>query len=506
MRKAITIMAVALALGAGVSAQRAMKVNYDDVYCSGNVSREAVPRDTYLISGEESSPKTIFAQSDYVYINKGADDGMRIGAEYSVLRPVKDVARHEWFNSQNILARAMGQQWQDVGKIRVVALTPKVATAQVVYTCEWFERGDIVRPYVARSSPTLREEAFDRFAPWNGRPLAMVVNAKGYARQVGPRDVIYVNLGTGQGVKEGDYFRIFRYQGRSGQKVFQIRNIQDRIFGFGSPQGVARHYWSDLPREILGEGVVVRASDNASTVLITHTLKEVFMGDYVELKEPAVPKAAAPAPPPAKAAPAANRPPTLAVSADRPSVLAGERIRISGRAADPDGDNLRYAWRASAGQLSGTGPQVQLDTSGLAPGRYSVTGRVEDGRGGVADGSTTITVEGAPPPPQAGKIADGFYRAESAQPDNVLKRILDDVAVRLQNDPRARALVVGYADSGEANPDRLATQRAEQARAYLAGKGITSARVNTRIAAGQSGAGRNNRRIDVIWIPEGASY
>ncbi len=504
MRRTIGIFAITLSLGAGSAlGQKSYKPNIEDIYCSGTVTTESVPRDTYIISGEQSSPTTVFATGNFIYINKGADDGVKVGDLYQVMRPVKDPAHNKWFESQNTLARAMGQQWLDVGKIKVVALTPKVATAQITFSCDQFERGDIVRPFATRNVPEFNSGKFDPFAPWNGRSLAMVVNSKNYAREVANHDVIYVNLGSSQGVKEGDYFRIFRYQNRAGQKVYELRRIQDRIFGFGAPPDRASYSWKDLPREILGEGIVLRTADNASTVLITYSVREIYMGDYVELKEPAPPK---PAPAPAPVAAPVNRPPTLAVSADRNSVLAGERVRILGQAADPDGDNLRYAWRASAGQLSGTGATVQLDTSGLPPGRYTITGRVEDGRGGVADGSTVVTVEAPAAAPQASKIAEGFYRAGGAQPDNVLKRILDDVALRLRNDPRARALVIGYADTGEANPDKLAASRAEGAKTYLTGKGVASARVDTRVAAGQSGAGRQNRRVDVIWLPEGASY
>jgi len=503
MRRTIGLVAIALSLGTGSAlAQSTVKPNIDDIYCSGTVTKEAIARDIYVISGEESSPTTIFGTGNYIYINKGADDGVKIGDLYQVMRPVTDPAHNRWFASQTQLAKAMGQQWMDIGKIEVVALTPKVATAQIKFSCDWFQRGDIVRPFAARSTPEFNTGKFDRFAPWNGRPLAMMVNAKGYARQVASRDIVYVNLGSSQGVKEGDYFRIFRYQHSPGVQVHELRRIEDRIYGFGAPPDKKRYTWKDLPREILGEGIVLRASDNASTMLITKALREMYLGDYVELKEPAPPK---PVAPPPVAAPA-NRPPTLAVSADRNSVLAGERIRVTGRGADPDGDELRYAWRASAGQLAGAGPAVQFDTSGLAPGRYTITGRVEDGRGGVADGSTVITVEAPAAAPQASKIAAGYFRTEGAQPDNILKRILDDVALRLRNDARARALVIGYADSGEKNPDKLAASRAEGAKTYLAGKGVASGRVDTRVAAGQSGAGRENRRVDVIWLPEGASY
>src|SRR5262249_36183347 len=97
-----------------------------------------------------------------------------------------------------------------------------------------------------------------------------------------------------------------------------------------------------------------------------------------------------------KVEPRPNRPPTISCSGDRSSVFVGERVRITAEASDPDNDPLTYSWRASGGQIIGEGPAVQLDTTGLNPGRYTVTGRVDDGRGGAADCEAGIDVQ-APP-------------------------------------------------------------------------------------------------------------
>ena len=201
--------------------------------------------------------------------------------------------------------------------------------------------------------------------------------------------------------------------------------------------------------------------------------------------------------------PRPNRPPTMSCSVDRSSVLAGERVRLTGVASDPDGDPLTYSWRASAGQIVGSGESVQFDTTGLAPGHYTITGRVEDGRGGAADCSTDVDVQAPPPPPQASKINECEFK--TARVDNVCKRILDDVSLRLKNEPRATVVIVGYADPKEPKPDVLAKLRGENAAKFLTEKGIDRGRINVRSATGQKGAS-NNRRIDVIWVPEGATY
>ncbi len=202
--------------------------------------------------------------------------------------------------------------------------------------------------------------------------------------------------------------------------------------------------------------------------------------------------------------PRPNRPPVISCSVDRSSVLIGERVRVTATASDPDNDPLTFSWRTNGGQIIGSGPSVQLDTTGAAAGRYTVTGRVDDGRGGAADCSTTVDVQAPPPPPQASKINECLFR--TTRVDNVCKRILDDVALRLKTEPRATVVIVGYADPKEPKPEKVAKLRADNAAKYVTSKGVDSSRLNTRAATGQKGAGKMNRRIDIVWVPEGASY
>ena len=91
--------------------------------------------------------------------------------------------------------------------------------------------------------------------------------------------------------------------------------------------------------------------------------------------------------------PKPNHPPTITCSADRSSVFTGEKVRITTNASDPDGDPLTYTWRANAGKIVGGGAAVDFDTTGLAPGNYTVTVRVDDGRGGAADCSSMVEVK-----------------------------------------------------------------------------------------------------------------
>ncbi|HEV8383298.1 MAG TPA: OmpA family protein [Candidatus Acidoferrales bacterium] len=502
-RMQVGSLCLLLALGAAAAmAQQGPTVpNPADIYCSGMVTREAIPTDTYVISGEESHYKATFGGSDYIFINKGSSGGVKLGDEFLVMRAEKNPSHIKWFEYQPSLVHAMGTMWIDVGRVQVVHVQGNVSVAQINTSCTYFQRGDIVRPFTPRPAPTLRPANLDRFPTPSGKSQGMVVLAKDWSQVAGMNDIIYINVGTSQGAKTGDYIRIFRFQGTRHDTVYQDRNTAWKRWGFGKTP--VPYKWNDLPREQLGEGIVLRSSENASTVLVTLSLHDVFMGDYVELLEPAPPLAIRP---PAPVAPA-NRPPALSCVADRGTVMAGERVRFTAQASDPDNDRLSFSWVSSAGQLSGTaGSSVSLDTTGLAPGRYTVNAQVNDGVNTSVECTVYVTVAAPPPPPQARKIGECSFTAASARVDNVCKRVLDDAAIRLKNDPSASIAVIGYSDPAERAAARLAAQRAESVRDYLAAQGVASSRIGVRPATGQAGAGAQNRRIELIWIPAGATY
>jgi hypothetical protein len=236
-----------------------------------------------VITGEESNYKNTFQQGDYVYINKGSSQGVKVGDQFSVIRAITDPTDIEWTKWQFSILKKIGTMWEDEGRLRVVVAQPNVSIAQVVNSCNYMQRGDIVLPFNERPTPPLKSEAnFDRFAPPSGKPVAMVVSGKNFAILDGTNDIIYVNLGTSQGVKVGDYYRVFRYQGTEHETAYQTKRAAFDMYGFGSvPE---KYQWDNVPREVIGEGVVVRAAHNSSSVLITFSLRQIYAGDYVEVE------------------------------------------------------------------------------------------------------------------------------------------------------------------------------------------------------------------------------
>lgn len=218
-----------------------------------------------------------------------------------------------------------------------------------------------------------------------------------------------------------------------------------------------------------------------------------------------------PPPPP----PPGNRPPTVTCEVDRSPVAPGRTVQMRANASDPDGDPLTYTWSASSGRIAGSGAAVSLDTTGVvAPTTVTVNVSVSDGRGGSAQSVCSVGLSTPLRPAEAVTCVSGGFPRNLARPNNVDKACLDDVAARLRQDPRSRVIIVGHADASERTPEVVARKRAEAMKSYLvAERGVDEARITARSAGadrpldrGTSAPARaRNRRVEVIFVPEGAT-
>jgi hypothetical protein len=201
-----------------------------------------------------------------------------------------------------------------------------------------------------------------------------------------------------------------------------------------------------------------------------------------------------------------RNPPRLSCSANPATVRSGDSSTIACTCTSPDGRPLSYSWSAGAGQLAPTDANATLDTAGLPSGPVSVNTTCTDDRGLSDATTTTVNVEAPPPVPQPSKLGECDFK--TARVDNKCKAVLDDVALRMQRDADAKAVIVG--SSGAKEGKTMAAQRATNAKTYLVKeKGIDASRieVRTETAAAEAGKeGNGGREAEFYLVPAGATF
>ncbi len=92
--------------------------------------------------------------------------------------------------------------------------------------------------------------------------------------------------------------------------------------------------------------------------------------------------------------------PTAACSVSPTEVLAGEPVTATASASQFNPKRtLTYSWKTTGGKAAGAATSTQIDTTGLAPGAYTVSAHVTDGKKAMADCNSQFTVKEPPKHP-----------------------------------------------------------------------------------------------------------
>jgi hypothetical protein len=202
-----------------------------------------------------------------------------------------------------------------------------------------------------------------------------------------------------------------------------------------------------------------------------------------------------------------KNPPQFSCSVSPTTLQPGTSATVTCTCTSPDNVPVTVSgWTASGGSISGSGNSATLNTTGASPGTISINATCTDSRGLTASSPTSVTVENPPPPPpQATKLNECTYPNEKKpwRVDNTCKAALDDVALRLQQDPEAKLVVVGNAAPNEKRKN-LAAERAADVKFYIssgeAKQNIDPSRIEVR-------TGNAGTAVTEHWIvPSGATF
>jgi hypothetical protein len=266
-----------------------------DIYCAGFITKDRIPNANYVNGGLETPASTKFEIGELVYL---AGSGYQPGQLYSIIRELRDVNEYELYPGMRKVLNSTGRPYGEIGRVRILDIRSRSAIAQVEFSCDPINPGDVAVPFVERTPISFHVPGhFDRFAPPSGKLSGRVVLGKDFDGTLGTGMKLYMNMGSNQGVKVGDYFRVVRpYTATLHDPVDSLmfkaamsEDTQARPPSFDAnfmtrSKGPNIHV-SDLPRRAVGEVVVLNVTPTSSSAMVVFALEDVYAGDWVELDE-----------------------------------------------------------------------------------------------------------------------------------------------------------------------------------------------------------------------------
>ncbi len=263
------------------------EVKASDLYCSGFISPSV--SDQIKVSALANSETALLASDgNYIYLGKGTSDGVNVGSTYQVIRPTRKVDSP----SRTGAAKNLGTHYLEIAQIQVVLGQENASMARVTQSCEAVEVGDLAVPYTRAQLPALpSHRPFSSTMKSSGQMLSNIImtrsvllnfgstfKATSRLAGVGPGQgqlgdlerglagenrIVYTDLGKASGVKPGDLFIVYRDMAANDSVLIDGKKPEKQ-------------------KTAIGEIVILRVEDNASTALVTYSTEGISLGDYAE--------------------------------------------------------------------------------------------------------------------------------------------------------------------------------------------------------------------------------
>jgi len=216
-----------------------------DIYCSGRIAPDYESGGLSIVGVEDE--REHMSAGDVIFLNQGEGSGVRVGDEYALVRPTREI-------SHPVSGENLGTYIRRLGKARVMLVQSTTATAVIEMSCEDLMFGDLLEPWTDIPVPMGRGgDEFDRFDPGTDDGVnGVIVTGADRIVAFGEGHVVLTDLGVASGVSPGDVVTMFR-----------------------SSRG--------MPRVNLARGIVLSVEPGTSTVKLTHTIRELQVGDHVQV-------------------------------------------------------------------------------------------------------------------------------------------------------------------------------------------------------------------------------
>lgn len=275
--------------------ERVVTPTHADLYCSGFIGKPIQTHAKFVAGGLDSPFTTQFGSSEALFLN---GKGYEVGQEYTIVRELKDPNRYELYPGQWAALKAAGQPYEELGAVKIVDTRNKMTVAQVEFACDTILPGDYAIPFVDKSRvnfhPPMR---VDRFAPSNGQLSGKIIMAKDFDSELGTGGKVYLNIGSNQGLKVGDYFKAVRsYETTARDSVdklsFRAPSLDPTQLkqpsvepGFLNRTNGPEIHVAEMPRRMIGEIVILGTTPSTATGMIVYSLEPMNIGDRIELDQ-----------------------------------------------------------------------------------------------------------------------------------------------------------------------------------------------------------------------------
>ncbi|MGA2609293.1 MAG: hypothetical protein ABSH01_17765 [Terriglobia bacterium] len=262
------IFPVAVALGQQTPpASPIPAATQSQVDCTGFIATSNVPKDIIVLDGANNDLESAlrqFTPSESIYLYHRHKGNFSVGEEYSLLRPAKALFRTTRYGGEHWSIHALGNPYEDVGRVQVTHVTPEGAVAEVSFACGPIYPGDLAVPYQPRPIPDYVPAELDRFVLPNGKIQGTITAARNNFASLAGGDIVYLNFGGKQGAQVGQRYRVY--------------------YALHSPAPWAVFVHPPIPRETVGEIVVLSTQEKSSVAIIVNSTRDINLGSRVELE------------------------------------------------------------------------------------------------------------------------------------------------------------------------------------------------------------------------------
>jgi hypothetical protein len=195
--------------------------------------------------------RRLLSQEDRIVVAVDQAQTLKVGDRLSVVRPGVRVFHP---SRKGTLGRALFT----LGLFEVTQVQARTASGRLIYSCLPMNIGDRVMPMALSPFPE------DKIAQPTTRVVEGVIVDTPLALQLlGLQNLVWLDVGAGQGIGPGDVFAIYR------SNVPTVNQETGEVV--------------PIPPDRLGEAVVIRVTNATATAIISASAKEVRAGDQVVL-------------------------------------------------------------------------------------------------------------------------------------------------------------------------------------------------------------------------------